>query len=103
MRLEDLVIHTVVFEFEDADIPIAACASQKTAGFVGRPGDYVYGCGVQGEIEDFGPGGAGFPPDEDFPVVAGGGEDVAVFGVGPGDRPYCSFVSRILLGDGGEC
>jgi len=60
---------------------------------VGGPGDDVYGGGVQGEIEDFAPGCAGFAPDEDFTVVAGGGEDVAVFGVGPGDGPDGAFVS----------
>jgi hypothetical protein len=60
---------------------------------VGRPRDYVYGCGVQGEIEDPRPGVAGFAPDEDFAVVGGGRKDVAVFWVGPGDGPDCSFVS----------
>lgn len=61
---------------------------------MGRPGDYVDGCGVQREIEDFGPGVALLAPDEDFAVVRGGGEDVAVFGVCPGDGPDCSFVSK---------
>jgi hypothetical protein len=34
-----------------------------------------------------------FAPDENFAVVAGAGEDVAVFGVGPGDGPDGAFVS----------
>jgi hypothetical protein len=48
---------------------------------------------VQREVEDSLPLGALLAPDEDFAVVAGGGEDVAVFGVGPGDAPDCSFVA----------
>jgi hypothetical protein len=48
---------------------------------------------VQGEIKDAGPGVARFAPDEDFAVVRGGGEYVAVFRVRPGDGPDCSFVS----------
>ena len=35
-----------------------------------------------GEIGDFGPDAGLLAPDEDFAVVGGGGEDVAVFGVG---------------------
>ncbi len=34
-----------------------------------------------GEIGDFGPDAGLFAPDEDFAVVGGGGEYVAVFGV----------------------
>lgn len=34
------------------------------------------------EVGDFLPLGVLFAPDEHFAVVAGGGEDVAVFGVG---------------------
>lgn len=69
---------------------------------MGGPGDYVDGCGVQGEIEYFCPGGAGFAPDEDFSVVGGGGEDVAIFWVRPRYGPDCSFVSVwILLVRGG--
>ena len=54
------------------------------------------------------PGGAGFPPDEHFAVVAGGGEDVAIFGVRPGDGPDGAFVAGGLVsgvergGKGGE-
>jgi len=40
---------------------------------------------------------AGFAPDEDFAVVGGGGENVAVLGVCPGNGPYCSFVAGGLL------
>jgi hypothetical protein len=52
---------------------------------------------VQREVEDFRPGAAGFAPDEDFAVVAGGGEDVAVFGVRPGDTPDGAFVPGGVL------
>ena len=48
---------------------------------------------MKGEIENSRPGVALLAPDEDFTVVRGGGEDVAVFGVRPGDGPNCSFVS----------
>lgn len=45
------------------------------------------------EVEHALPLRALFAPDEDFAVVASGGEDVAVFGVGPGDAPDCAFVT----------
>jgi hypothetical protein len=45
------------------------------------------------EVEDLGPGVVGFAPDDYFAVVARRGEDVAVFGVGPGDGPDGAFVS----------
>jgi hypothetical protein len=50
---------------------------------------------VQGEIEDSRPGVALLAPDEDFAVIGGGCEDVAEFGVRPGDGPDCSFVAVV--------
>jgi hypothetical protein len=67
---------------------------------VGRPGDDVYGGGVVREVEDLGPGAVGFAPDDYFAVVARRGEDVAVFGVGPGDGPDGAFVS-VCVREGG--
>lgn len=52
---------------------------------------------MEGEVEDARPGGVRFAPDEDFAVVAGGGEDVAVFGVCPGDAPDGAFVAGGVL------
>lgn len=37
---------------------------------------------MQGEVGDLLPLGRLFAPDQDFTVVAGGGEDIAIFGVG---------------------
>lgn len=51
---------------------------------------------MEGEIVDALPLavlGALFFPDKDLAVEAGGGEDVAVLGVRPGDAPYCTFVA----------
>lgn len=90
---EDLVVHGIVGKFENGDIAVGRGAGEQTAGFVGGPGDDVDGGRVHGKVEDFGPGGALFAPDEYFAVVAGGGEDGAEFGVGPGDAPDCSFVA----------
>jgi hypothetical protein len=57
---------------------------------------------VEREIEDFGPGGAGFPPDEDFAVVACGGQNIAILWVRPGDAPDGAFVSgRMGVSEGG--
>lgn len=39
----------------------------------------------------------GLAPDEDFAVVGGGGQDVAVFGVGPGYGPDGTFVAADVL------
>jgi len=52
---------------------------------------------VEGEVEDFRPGGACLAPDEDFSVITGAGEDVAVFGMCPGHAPYCSFMAVGVL------
>jgi hypothetical protein len=95
--VEDLVVPGVVFEFKDRYIPIGARACQEAARFVRRPGDYIYGCCVEGKIEDAGPGVALFAPYEDFAVVRGGCEDVTEFRMCPGDGPDCSFVS--IAGD----
>jgi len=55
---------------------------------------------VQCEVEDFCPLIVGLAPDEDFAVVGGGCEDVAVFGMSPGNGPYGAFVSGLWLDDG---
>jgi hypothetical protein len=65
---------------------------------VGGPGDDVYGGGVVGVGEDGGPGAVAFAPDYYFAVVAGAGEDIAVFGVGPGDGPDGSFMAVLRRG-----
>lgn len=48
---------------------------------------------MQREVEDFGPRRALLAPDEDFAIVACGGQDVTVFGVCPGDGPDGAFVA----------
>ena len=48
---------------------------------------------MQGELVDALPGGVLLAVDEDAAVVGGGGEDGAVFGVGPGDAPDSAFVA----------
>lgn len=51
---------------------------------------------MEGEVVDALPLavlGTLFFPDEDLAVEAGGGEDVAVLRMRPGDAPYCTFVA----------
>mgnify|MGYP005987329027 CR=1 FL=1 len=51
---------------------------------------------MEGEVVDALPLvvlGALFFPDEDLAVEAGGGEDVTVLGMRPGDAPYSTFVA----------
>jgi hypothetical protein len=60
---------------------------------MGGPGDYVNGCGVESEIEDFGPSRTLLTPDEDFAIITCRCEDVAIFWMGPGDRPDGAFVA----------
>ena len=60
---------------------------------MGTPGERIDRGGVEGEIVDFRPDRLRLAVDEDFAIVAGGGEDVAVFRVGPGDGPDGSFMS----------
>lgn len=70
-----------LIEFEHGDFAVGGGAGEETSAFVWGPGDDVDGGVVVGEIGDFGPEAGLFAPDEDFAVVGGGGEDVAVFGV----------------------
>ena len=56
VRVEDLMRGVVVFEFEDADVAVGGGAGEQAAGFVGRPGDDVYGGSVEGVFVDLGPG-----------------------------------------------
>ena len=44
-------------------------------------------------------------PDDDFPVIGTGGQDIAIHGVGPGHLPYWPLMSvregvRLLRGSG---
>lgn len=64
------------------------------ADFGRRPGNEVDGGGVQREFVDALPLVCGlFAPDEDAAVVGGGGEDGAIFRVGPGEGPDGAFVA----------
>lgn len=82
MRGEDLVLPAALLEFQDADAAVRGGAGEQAAAFVRRPRHDVDGGGVQSEVGDFLPLRVLLAPDEHFAVVAGGGEDVAVFGVG---------------------
>lgn len=96
VRGERRVVNGVVLELEHADVTVRRRARQQAASFVGRPGDNVDRSLVQGEVVDALPLVvlcALFLPDEDFAVVAGRGEDVAVLGVCPGDAPDGAFVA----------
>jgi hypothetical protein len=48
---------------------------------------------VQREVKNSLPLIALLAPDEDLAVVTCGSEDIAIFWVGPGDAPYCSFMT----------
>lgn len=93
MRGEDGVGEGVVFKAQHADFSITARGGQVAASFGGRPGDEVDGGGVEGEFVDALPRAVLFAPDEDAAVVGGGGEDGAVFGVGPGHTPHGSLMA----------
>jgi hypothetical protein len=98
-----LRLGAVIPELQDANLAIGTGTSQQAAGLVRGPGDGVDAGFVQGEVEDARPGRCGrargllggglLAPDEDLAVVAGRGEDVAVFGVGPRDAPDCALVA----------
>lgn len=83
VRREDLVAPRVILEFKDGYVAIAGGAGEQAARVMRGPRNQVYACGVEGEFVDFLPLVVLFPPYEDFAVVAGGGEDVAVFWVRP--------------------
>ena len=81
---EDGVLEGVVLEAEDADAAVGAGGGQVAAGLWRRPGDQVDRGGVQGELVDALPLVLRLlAPDQDATVVGGGGEDGAVFGMGP--------------------
>lgn len=67
--LEDLVCPVVVFELEDRNVAVRGSASEETAGLMRRPGDVVYGGGVERDIVDLLPGAALLAPYEDLAVI----------------------------------
>lgn len=87
----------VVFELKDRDVAIGRSAGENASCFVWCPCNKVDGCGVECYIVDLLPGTILFAPYEDFAVVRGGCEDVAVLGVGPCHAPDSAFVSVALL------
>lgn len=89
---ECTVVEIVVLELEDGDVAIRGCAGQQAAGLVGRPRDNIDRSFVQRKIENLLPRALLLAPDEDLAVVAGGGKNVAVFGVCPGYAPDCALV-----------
>jgi hypothetical protein len=91
--LEDLVCPVVVLELENRNVAVRGSASEEAAGLVGSPSDVINRSGVERNIVDLLPGAALFAPDEDFAVVGGRCENVAVFGMRPGYTPYSAFVS----------
>ena len=60
---------------------------------VRRPLDGVDAALVVGILVDLAPLPSSFLPDEDSPVVAAGGEDVAEPGVSPGHLPHGALVA----------
>lgn len=97
---ESTVVEVVVLELEDRDVAVRGRAGQQAARLVGRPRDDVDRGLVQRKVEDLLPRALLLAPDEDLAVVAGRGENVAVFGVCPGyapDRALVPDVSRVLL------
>jgi hypothetical protein len=69
MGLEDLVVHAVVLELQHRHVAVGRGAGEQAARLVGRPGQRVYGSGVQSKIVDACPLGVGLAPDEDLAVV----------------------------------
>lgn len=98
MRGEDLVCPIVVLEFEYGNIAVGRCAREKTACLVRGPCDQVDRGGVEGDFVDLLPAAGLFAPDEDFAVIRGRGEDVAVFGVGPCYAPDGALVAVAVSG-----
>ena len=52
---------------------------------------------MQSKFEYTGPLIIVLAPDEDFTIVGGRCENVAIFGMCPGDRPNCAFMSGTSL------
>ena len=93
------MVDSVVLELEDGDVAVGGGAGEQAAGLVRGPGDDVDRGLVQGEVVDALPLGgllgALFLPDEDLAVVARGGEDVAVLGMGPCYAPDGTFMTAL--------
>lgn len=82
----------IILELEHRDIAIRGSACEEATSFVWCPCDEVDGCGVEGYVVDFLPGAGLFAPDDDFPVIRGGCQDVAVLGMCPCYAPDCAFM-----------
>lgn len=93
MSREGPMVETIVFEFQNAYVPIRGSAGEEASIFVGRPRDEIDRCFVQREVKDPLPLVVLFPPNEYLSIVAGGSKDVPVFRMCPRDTPHSAFVS----------
>ena len=88
MRAENLGIPAaIVLELEDGDLPVRRSGGKHGAQLMRSPFDGVDRGVVIRVLSELGELPLSFLPDKDFAVVGGGGEDVAEFGVRPGDLP----------------
>ena len=90
------MIDGVVFEFENGNVAVGGSAGEKATSFMRGPGYDVDRGFVQGKVVDALPLvvlSALFFPDEDFAIKAGGGKDVAILWMRPGDAPYSTFMA----------
>jgi hypothetical protein len=94
---DDVIDGGLVLELEDGDVAVGRGACEQTAGLMRRPGDDVDRGLVQREVVDALPLGrllvALLLPNEDLAVIACGGEDVAVLGMGPCYAPDGTFMA----------
>lgn len=90
------MVEAVVLELEDTDVAVRRGTGEEAAGLVRGPSDDVDRGLVEGEVVDSLPLvvlGALFFPDEDLAIVPCRRQDVAVFGMRPGDAPDGAFVT----------
>lgn len=88
--MERLVGPGIVPELKDTDVTVGRGAGKETTALVRGPRYHIHRSGVQGEIEDLGPGAAAsgggrvvrlLAPDQDLAIVRGGGQNRAKLGV----------------------
>lgn len=84
----NLIPRPIILNLINAHSAIGASAGEQAPKLMGRPLDRVDGRSVVREFSEPVPGASSLLPDNHLAVVARRGENVAEFGVGPGNLPY---------------
>lgn len=79
---------------DNGDGPVRAAASEHQTVFMRGPGDTIDRTLVSRVLVDLGPLAVLLAPYNDAAIVAAGGDEIAVYGVGPTNSPHGTLVAE---------